>query len=48
MMPASRGGSGDDQELHGASYLVDPENGNELIGDLPATVTPVLGEWKET
>ncbi|WP_066903317.1 hypothetical protein [Millisia brevis] len=47
MMPASRGAGGDDAEHRAASYLVDPENRNELIGEIPATVTPVLGEWKE-
>lgn len=36
-------GKKDDKEHETASYLVTQDNGNEIVGDLPATVPPVIG-----
>lgn len=45
MMPGAARGAGDgDDEHRAASYLVHGENQNELVGELPPTVIPVLGE----
>jgi len=33
----------DEQDKRAASYLVDDDNGNELIGSIPPTAPPVLG-----
>ncbi|WP_226438479.1 hypothetical protein [Rhodococcus yananensis] len=41
MVPPSRNDAGETRQNSG--YLVTNENGNELIGDLPNTVPPVLG-----
>jgi hypothetical protein len=40
-----RGGKGeDDQEHKTASYLISEDNGSEIVGDLPLTAPPVIGE----
>ncbi|WP_051898695.1 hypothetical protein [Sciscionella sediminilitoris] len=42
---AGRGGKGgEDQEHETASYLVSEEHGDQIVGELPPTVPPVLGE----
>ncbi|WP_157182825.1 hypothetical protein [Sciscionella marina] len=37
-------GKQDDKEHEQKSYLVSRENGNEIVGDLPRTPPPVIGE----
>ncbi|MGH3625538.1 MAG: PPE domain-containing protein, partial [Sciscionella sp.] len=40
-----RGGKGGDDEEHQlASYLVTEDNGSEIVGDVPMTAPPVIGE----
>ncbi|WP_031465953.1 hypothetical protein [Sciscionella sediminilitoris] len=34
----------DDKERSGAGYLITRENGQEIVGDLPPTAPPVIGE----
>lgn len=44
-MGGGRGAKGeDDQEHQIASYLVTEDNGSEIVGDLPLTAPPVIGE----
>lgn len=40
----ARGGKESDKEHQTASYLVNEDNGNEIVGDLPPTAPPVIGE----
>lgn len=37
------GGKGD-EEHETASYLISEDNGNEIVGELPKTAPPVIGE----
>jgi hypothetical protein len=41
------GGAGkrkeEDRERRSAAYLVDESHANEIVGDLPRTVPPVIG-----
>jgi hypothetical protein len=42
---AGRGGGGDqDKEHRAASYLSSDDNGSEIVGELPLTAPPVIGE----
>jgi hypothetical protein len=42
---AGRGGRGEeDGEHRSASYLVNADNGNEIVGDLGKVAPPVIGE----
>lgn len=44
-MGGGRGAKGeDDAEHQTASYLVNEDNGSEIVGDLPLTAPPVIGE----
>ncbi|GDY33096.1 hypothetical protein [Gandjariella thermophila] len=45
MGAGGRGGRGEeDKEHRAASYLSSEDNGNEIVGDLPLTAPPVIGE----
>ena len=39
----ARGKGEDDKEHKTAAYLVNVENANELIGDMPRVAPPVIG-----
>ncbi|MFZ2173819.1 MAG: hypothetical protein WAW17_07235 [Rhodococcus sp. (in: high G+C Gram-positive bacteria)] len=41
--PGARGGGNDDKEHAAPDYLITLDNGNELIGRLPAVAPPVIG-----
>lgn len=44
-MGGGRGGGGKgDEEHETASYLISEDNGNEIVGELPKTAPPVIGE----
>ncbi|WP_068278179.1 hypothetical protein [Aldersonia kunmingensis] len=46
MMPGGHRGKGEDDKEHETpSYLVNADNGSELIGDLSPTAPPVIGAW---
>lgn len=43
---AGVGGNRGEDEAHAIpSYLITQENGNAIVGDLPPTVPPVIGDW---
>jgi hypothetical protein len=45
MGAGARGGRGEaDKERRSAAYLVDEQHGNVIVGDLPLTAPPVIGE----
>lgn len=48
MMPHGRNEKGDEDSEHKTpSYLINVDNGNELVGDMRPAAPPVLGVWED-
>ncbi|WP_187776292.1 hypothetical protein [Antrihabitans cavernicola] len=48
VMPHGRNEKGEDDSEHKTpGYLINVDNGNELVGDMPPAAPPVLGVWDE-